>query len=332
MFVQEEPRKRLPTIFEDFVKQRVTWTGRCFGRSGASAVVAALLALSLAGCGKDSNPAGPGGGDGPMSAVINGEAWVAGDALALAQPVPNTPGAFIVNGTEAFVAGGPLRTISLSLYNVAGPGTYPFGVNLMVPGGNAILANTTSGWGTPLSGAAGTITITALDASRIAGTFAFTADATTGSATGQVVVTDGEFDLPLPGTPLLPIPDNAISRASVTVDGQPWNAATLSGTTAGGNFVLTANNLARNLTIVVQGAAPGTFPLSAAANVQFSDGSGTGPECCWGHGTGATGSITISSQSASRISGTFDVTLVPVGGGATNPISLTGGTFDIGLH
>jgi hypothetical protein len=289
-------------------------------------VVAAIA--TLPGCGGDDNPAGP-GADGPMSATIDGESWTAG-GFALAQTVPNVPGAFILTGTEAFVAGRELRSMTLTLYSIAGAGTYPLGVNLMVPGGNAIVANTTSGWGTPLSGAAGTITITTFSETRIAGTFSFVASATTGSATGSATVTDGEFDLELPGASFLPIPDNAISVASASIDDEPWNAATLASTTSGGNFVLVANNTERNITLIVQSFSEDTFPLSSSASVSVSSADPTCPDCCWGHGTGASGTITISSITAPRIAGSFEVSLVPSSGGATGSITLAGGQFDVG--
>jgi len=305
-----------------------------FDFSSVTRLSAALAgALLLAGCGGDGDPTGPAGGDGPMSAKINGEAWTAA-GLAIAQALPKVPGAFVVQGTEAFGTGSELRTISLTVYNVGGPGTYPLGVNVMVAGGTAILANAGGGWGTPLSGEAGTVTITALDPSRIAGTFSFVADATTGSATGQVTVTDGEFDLALPGAALLPIPENAVSRASATIAGGSWNASTLSAVLSSGNFVMTAGNTTRTVTIIVQSVAEGPFPFSSAASVHISGPSGgTEPDCCWGFGTDASGTITIESLTASRISGTFEGTVVPImGTGATGAITVVGGTFDMGLR
>ena len=87
-------------------------------------------------------------------------------------------------------------TITLNLFNIDEPGTYPLGVTSANVGGIGVVSNTTGrAWSTPGSGAAGTVTLTTYTASRIAGTFSFNAEPLTGAATGTKVVTGGAFDL-----------------------------------------------------------------------------------------------------------------------------------------
>jgi hypothetical protein len=322
-------------------------------RTGPLALLAALGALGavclflLPACGgSDGNPMGAGGtggtggtggsgggsGAGPMSATVDGQPWTASANTVVAQTSPTVPGLFQIQGTEFM--GSSSKTISVTCYNIAGPGTYPFGVNIMVAGGLGIVATATAGWATPLSGASGTLTITALDPNRIAGTFAFVAGASSGSATTATTVTSGTFDVALPGTALPPLPANAASAFSSTVAGSPWTAATVVSTVAGGNLVVGGSNTQYFVNLIVTGGAtPGTYPLGGLVQVIISDPTGglTGANCCWGGVSGDTGSITVSSVTASRAAGTYSVTLNPrPGSAATVPATVTG-SFDVGL-
>jgi hypothetical protein len=306
----------------------------------------AVLLLALAGCGGDGggDPMGPGGnnggngnnnggnGAGPMSATIDGQAWTASAGMVTAQTNPSVPGLFVVQGTQ--VNGTSTKTITLNLYNIDGPGTYPMGVNIMVAGGIGIVATASAGWSTPLTGASGTVTITALDATRIAGTFAFLAGATYGSATTSTTVTGGTFDAVLPGNPLPPLPANAASQLSATIAGSPWNGATIVANAVSGTLVIGAGNTQYFVSVAVTGgAAPGTYALAPLTYILVSDPTGglTGANCCWGGSAGGTGTITIGAIDGDRVSGSFAATLNPVpGSAATQPASVSG-TFDIGL-
>jgi hypothetical protein len=194
----------------------------------ATAAVAIAL-LAFAGCSSSDNnnpgnPGGPGGGLGPMSASIDGQAWAAGAQSVLAQAVQNAPGTYLIEGTQ--LVGSTPTTILVTLYNTAGPGIFPLGVTPTVFGGTASLTVGGVSWSTPLSGAAGAATITALTPTRIAGSFAFAATPLAGG-TGTRTVTGGQFDLPLSTSGTLPtVPDNAGSRVSMSMAGTFWNAAT----------------------------------------------------------------------------------------------------------
>src|SRR5512135_810928 len=96
-----------------------------------AAVAAGALAVgACGGGGGDSN--GPSGSSG-FSARIDGQIWVAEPIGVTAQAVPGVPGSFLVVGTQT--SGGVTTSLVITMYNISGPGTYPFGVSSDVFGG-----------------------------------------------------------------------------------------------------------------------------------------------------------------------------------------------------
>ncbi len=278
-----------------------------------------------------------------MTAVIEGVQWQSGSGP-LTSPAQTTgPGGYVVTGTSQ--AGGTLRSISLTLMNVPGPGTYPLGTGANVSGGTAIVADPTGGWLTPLSGEAGSITITTLSTTRLVATFSFVAEATSGGATGTRTVTGGTVDVPVSVVVAGgPVPERSRNRVTASFGGVAWHAATVSSTgpLGSGTFSFGASNTRHQLTVALTGfAGVGTYPLGGSgamrvASVQVSapvGGSLTGPGCCWNGGlAGASGTLSVTAATPQRIQGTFSFTLPPQPGtGATAPLVLTGGTFDLGL-
>lgn len=298
-----------------------------------------LLAVTLiSACGGDTGPSGGGNADGHMTAKINGQAFASDPAYVnlgvTVQAV--APGLYVIAG--AHVNGSNSQDITISVYNVRGPGTYPIGVGATVVGGSGIVAENGGGWGTDLSGNAGSITITTLTATRIKGTFNFTAKAVTGGATGTRTVSDGDFDLKVNSGGSLPVvPDQNGSSASGTIGGNAWNASTVAGLISGATFLVNAGNTAYSTTITITNfGGAGTYPLETGTQARTVAVSGPstdpqGSNCCWGAGAGMSGNITISSVTSTRIKGSFDVTLVPTPGtGAVGNITATG-SFDLGL-
>lgn len=301
------------------------------------------IAILLAACGGDSGPTGTGGGGGGggggshLTATVAGESFAANDA-SLSQGVQaGAAGLFVIAGTDLSGTGSG-RALNLALYNIRGPGTYPLGVAPSVPGGLGIVVDNGAGWDTPLSGAAGTVTITALTATRIAGTFEFSAEAVSGGATGTRSVTNGDFDLPVKSNGSLPVvPDAAGSQVSGMVDGQAWNAATVAPLLSGQTFVVTASNTEHTVSISIGDFnGPGSYALTSAPPLRTVTVSGpaASPQssnCCWGGVAGGTGTIEITSASATRVRGSLNVTVSPQGGtAATDPITMTG-DFDLGI-
>jgi hypothetical protein len=201
-----------------------------------------------------------------------------------------------------------------------------------------VLSNTSGGWATVLSGADGSVTLTALTATRMTGTFNVVVSALTGTATGTRTVTNGEFNLQLRATGTIgPLPANAGSKVTATIAGTAWNAATISGnlTSTFGIFALAASTNTRGLSISLgEVTAPGTYALAGGSptrqigvtNVNNPLGNS------WSSlGPGSSGSVTITSITTARITGTFSATLGPAPGtSTTGTLSVTSGTFDIG--
>ncbi len=316
----------------------------------------ALMLFAIAGCGGDEdNPTAPptgGGGPGPgpgpgtggsgtFTAMVDGQAWTATASSLEAEVDANTPGTFLIEGTMST----RVMVVQIIFYNLAAPGTYPMGVGPTVFGavGQVATSDGTSGkvWTTSNSGAAGTVTVTALTPTRIAGTFEFVADPSFGAGgTAPRTVTNGQFDLTLPGTALPTVPANAGSRVSANLDGLPWNAGTVIAQYASGGLTIGGRNDDYQVSIFLLSipAGPGTYTLSDTDFLRFVDispGDKGAPNgnCCWTLGTGITGTITVTSLTADRATGTFEVTLPPkTGTVATVPIEITAGTFDVGLY
>ncbi len=234
--------------------------------------------------------------------------------------------------------------IQLTLFNIAGPGTYPLGVTPTIFGGVGMITRSSGTsatvYSTPNSGSAGTITITTLTATRIAATFSFTASRFIGS-TGPLTttVTNGQFDLTLAsGGALEAVPANAGSRATCSFGGSAWTAGTVVALNSSGNVTLGLANDDYQINIFLIGVTgPGTYAITPSnfnyvVTAVHGTGTNPNPNCCWTFGTGVSGSVTISTLNADRGTGTFDVTLPPDPATvATSPLTLSGGVFDVGF-
>jgi hypothetical protein len=230
------------------------------------------------------------------------------------------------------------KTIVLTLYNIDSLGSYDLGVAGTTVGGSGQYTDLTGrGWATPLSGLAGTITLTALTSTRIAGTFAFSADSILGAAHGTTAVTQGQFDLPLGGT-LATIPDKYGSRLSGTIGAAPYNGATVVMALSGTTLVIGASTTSYSVSIgKTSFAGVGAYTITGQPGdpVVVVSGPYTNPNgsvnCCWGGGTGNTGTLTITGVTATRIKGTVVATLVPSPAtSAAAPLSIST-AFDVGI-
>lgn len=315
-------------------------------RMNIALLVAALaLGAGLSGCGGggSSGVAGPGGASGPMSARVDGTQWNAdelGGGLGAGHPVL---GMYTIPGRRT--SGGTPEFLDLTLYNVAGPGTYTLGVNSTTFGGIATFGNANASWSTPLSGMSGTAVVTTLTATRIAGTFAFQATPLLGTASGTRNVTEGTFDYPIIASGVTgPLPDNAGSFVHAGVDGSAWNGATIAAlhnTTGTPSLIVGASTVSAQLNLTISGfAGPGTYPIafSPYCLVTWNE-LGTGH--AWG-GSGSivgsnyvsndSGSVVITSLTSTRVRGTFSGKLAPApSNAATGWKYVLNGEFDCGL-
>ena len=308
-------------------------------RTYAAVRMASLIALVACG-GTSSSTTGPGatancGGASFLKATIDGAAWCS-NAGVESTGIPQTlPGVYAITGTQ--LGGNNPTTLNITLYNVGAPGTYPLGVGPQVPGGSGLVSNLSGGWGTPQTGADGSIMITTLTATRIEGSFFFTANATTGGATGSKAVTLGTFALPVKPTGTIgPLPANAGSKVSAQISGASYNAAAASASIslANGILVVSSSNSLRGVSISLSGfAGAGFYALAAnpsrtltvvnAANFQSNSWSSLG--------AGSSGSVVVTSMTSTRLQGTFNATLGPAPGTSTTGSIQVVGTFDIGL-
>ncbi len=306
-----------------------------------TALVATFCGLGLIGCGSGTTPTdpGPGGNTGAMTAKVDGQSWASPLLTTSVATVATAPGQYVMTGLQS--SGGSAQTITLSLLGIPGVGTYPMGVGSGVSGGNGIYAQGNAGWITSLSGDQGTITLTTLTATRIAGTFSFIADLASGVGTGVKTISNGTFDLPITtavstGT----VPNNMQNRIRATLNGTFYNAASVATTSnATGLSGFTSVTSKWGLTVFVSGAlAVGTYPLGTAGGVTVIMGvsgectPGSGANTCSWNGTlpGATGTVTITSVTGNRATGTFSGTLPRSGTAGAATVVITNGTFDIG--
>jgi uncharacterized protein DUF6252 len=322
-----------------------------------SLIAPALVGALLAACSGDttgpsnSNTSGNNNGNNNggnstgtrMTATIDGQSWSAATATGGVVALQFSPrsGGYTIIGTQLSSTGTLTGTITLTVNNISGPGTYPLGVDAVsVYGGFAGITSTPGGtWITPISGAAGTVTITALTATRIAGTFSFNATPSSGGATGTRVVTNGVFDAPFSGSVTIPstLPDSVGGKMSATLNGTAWNAAIVSAGTSLGYISLSGINDRQTLIFTLpQPAAAGTYQLSNNAGfiLKAWDPNAVAPagaRCCWGV-VGDIGTITFTSLTKTRAKGTITATLSPQPGtAATGQLVIANLTFDLGL-
>lgn len=293
---------------------------------------ALLLAGVVIGCGGGSDTTDPGGepnGITNFTARIDGAAWAPTTAVTAINP---SPGLYSIT---AFRVGGAIPyTMVFQLYNIRGAGTYQLGAIPSVFGGSANLSLPPSGgWSTPLNGTAGELVISSLTATRMVGTFRFETEALSGS-TGTRSVTQGVMDIPVSGTGGVATANQG-SKLTGNIGGA-YAAAGVShilGVGANPTLTISATNATRNLSISIANMnGPGTYTLSATTPIRSVQVSGQPGNltATWGSQvTGGSGSVEITSMTATRIIGTFTATLAPISGGATGTLTASG-SFELG--
>ena len=308
-------------------------------------VVLGAVAYACSG-GDDDGGNGGGGGVSGFTAVVAGDAWEAEEVSISAAVNAGVPGTVIITGADN--SSGQTRSITLTLYNVRGPGEYALGVGSAVYGGRGSTGEGTGSganadlWSTPNSGVAGTVSLTQVSGGRVVGTFGFTGEASDDNIdTADRTVTDGEFDLALTGT-LATLPANQGSKVSAKLNGQLYNAWGINGLltdlTGGAGIRVSTSTGEHGISLQLQGVtAPGTYAISDASPLRIvtaGHNGGDANHCCWGLNAGGdVGTITVTSITADRVQGTFSGTLQPQPGKpATTPLVVTEGTFDVGIQ
>lgn len=301
-----------------------------------------FLSLICCGCGDSSSgPDDPGDPKDPndpaatMSARVDGAAWEAAQSVNLmAATVKAIPGGYQIVAFDT--PGTSFRQIALNLYNLDSPGTYPFGVTASVVGAYATFQMSGSRtWQTDYTGEAGTLTLSTVNAERLAGTFQFSATPfPTSPATGTVVVTEGMFDVPVSGT-VTPVAEGNGSTLSADLGGDFFNASTVVVTGVSPNLFFNAVNDEYNIGFSITGFSGEDeyeldFP-TVSVLVIAGNGGATGTNCCWVASQGV-GVVEFSRADDDRLVGSFSATLQPqAGSNASEPLVITAGVFDIGL-
>ena len=299
-----------------------------------------FLAVATIGACAGGDSGGPNGGGSGFTAKVDGVAWEPEPISIAARAIPGVPGGLLVTGAQSI--GGGSFALTISLYNISGPGTYPLGVSSEVFGGIGQVGQLGNSWITENTGNEGSVTITTLTANRIAGTFAYTADpGRNNNVGGTRVVTDGRFNLPLTGT-LVPVPPNVGSSVTASLGNQSYTAWSVNGLLqdhlGGPGFQFSSSTKLHGLSVLLSGVtAPGTYTISHTGvirSVGAGRNGGDANHCCWGGGGSAldVGTIIITSLTATRVKGTLTATLQPSPGkAATTPLVITNAEFDVGI-
>lgn len=285
-------------------------------------VTALTLSLFACGGGDDGKePTNPGGQSGNhMTAKIDGVAWTGS-----AEVHAGTSGARMANMNIIGTDLSPLVSVILNLSFVEGPGVYPLGVNpLTNAGGTGSVVRATDHWLTPLSAMAGSVTITTRTSTRIAGTFAFTADRTPGTG-APVVVTDGEFDV-TKAAGLPPLPTGTGSEVSAEMDGTSWSGATVSVEQNGERFGGSNTTYAMSVGFHDAPIQGHTYAIGPTASMSASR---TDNNDSWlSASQDSVGYVIVSKVTAERLEGTFAGHLAPAGT-ASSPLVVTNGSFSV---
>jgi len=156
-------------------------------------IVSTIVSLACGGSSGDANLTGvdsgaSGAGDGGVTATINGTAWRSSKALDHALRASANAQIITLSATNL------PNSIAIAIGPISGPATLSMDTGNP---SNAVVTMTvgssTTIWSTALTGGKGTVTVTTLTATRIAGTFSF--DASSNAGAGTLQVRNGTFDL-----------------------------------------------------------------------------------------------------------------------------------------
>lgn len=179
----------------------------------------AFLALFAVACSSDDSSGTPSAADGEFVAKINGNEF----------RVSTQVGATLYNGTFNITAMKPSsgETITISVANAAGEGTFNLGPNSNSQSAAIYMINGEDAYGSAGEGGGGTLKITNLDSAnnKVSGTFSFTAIRQSFNNSGEIVtetveVTDGAFNNIALGTT---IPGGGNSTLAAKIDGNDLN-------------------------------------------------------------------------------------------------------------
>jgi hypothetical protein len=190
----------------------------------------------------------------------------------------------------------------------------------------------------------GSVTITTFTSTSASGTFVLNLSPVPGTgATGTKVITEGSFNVTFTAVPA-PAPTTSTSSISASINGVAWTSSLTRRATLGNNFLtLTGQDTnSRVITLVLPVSGSLLIPPSPQTNISLTFGptpfgvvSMVLGSQHWDNGfAGGAGTATLTSISATRVTGTFNVTLVnnPINVVPVATANLSNGQFDMTLE
>jgi hypothetical protein len=257
----------------------------------------------------------------------------------------NVTAAF-ANGIFTIGGGVAASNITLSIGltpTTAQIGTYAFGP-LSATNALLLVGNPAQSWNAGAGIGSGSVTLTTFTSTSASGTFTLSLTPVPGTgSTGTKVITEGSFNVTFTAVPA-PAPTTSASTISAAIDGVPWTSALSRRATLGNNFLtLTGQDTnLRVITLVLPVSGGLVIPPSPQASISLTFGptpfgvvSMVLGSQHWDNGfAGGAGTATITAISATRVTGTFNVTLVnnPINVVPVATANLTNGQFDMALE
>jgi Family of unknown function (DUF6252) len=219
---------------------------------------------------------------------------------------------------------------TLQLFSVTVPGTYPLGVNRSMIGGLADVFRQGGAWSTTQDSPGGTVTVTEVSTTRVAGTFAFQADPMLGQTGVTLTVRDGRFSANVTGSSTLQLPDNIGSTVEGMISSSPFAARQVFVSRSGGGLLFGfAGPSMLGRVQLSEFTGVGTYALGSGTERYVGVGFGN---TAWGGSNAASsGTLTITSATATRIKGTVVATLANVNGPVGTPSATVNLRFDLGV-
>jgi hypothetical protein len=310
-------------------------------------LIAIALGLSAMACGGSSTSPSPASGGAPTpTPTPSGSVGSLTFRMDGTLITSTTVTAAFTNGILTLGGGVSASNITFSLAltpTTAQVGTYTLGP-LSATNSLLLVGNPAQGWSAGVGTGSGTVTLTAFSATGATGTFALNLASVPGSgSTGTKVITEGAFNVAFASVPA-PAPTTSTSAISASINGVAWTSSLTRRATLGNNLLtLTGQDTnLRVLTLVLPVSGSLLVPPAQAPTISltfspspFGVVSMVLGSQHWDNGfAGGVGSATITSIAATRVTGTFTVTLVnnPVNAVPVQPAALTNGQFDMTLE
>lgn len=224
-------------------------------------------------------------------------------------------------------------TMTLFLFNIAGPGIYPLGVGESAIGGFVDLKVGSAAYHQLGTGSGGTIVITHVSPTRLAGKFFmnFLYPTEFGPGGSNVALTEANFDVPITSAGSIAVPENRGSWAVGAVGTKFWRAARFEANKDYfGSFIIRTGNSDYEVTFGFRNVSgPGQYQMGPSGGGGITVKNQSDDWALYPDKPG--GTMTISSFSANRVVGWVNTVVYPSVGSlpaGALPVRIS---FDIGL-